>query len=142
MLGRSGQGTAVAATPPLPRSYPDFRGGWPYILGMTRFKMRTVAGATRLRDALVAIGSATQSVRGSRKAYDTSASEVEVRDLAEQLLLSQPWFVADSEGVSPISDAAKRNLPPCGKCKAYRGDPCRSPSGATRYPHVERKESP
>jgi hypothetical protein len=33
-----GQGTAVAATPPLPRSYPDFRGGRPYIHGMATNK--------------------------------------------------------------------------------------------------------
>lgn len=35
-------------------------------------------------------------------------------------------------------DASRRQLPPCLKCGAALGDPCRRPSGRTTPPHVNR----
>lgn len=37
-----------------------------------------------------------------------------------------------------IIEAASDNLPPCPKCSALRGDPCRKPNGHTTTPHLER----
>lgn len=39
-----------------------------------------------------------------------------------------------------ILDAATRVLPPCPKCKALRGDPCRTPMDKITKPHKEREE--
>lgn len=38
--------------------------------------------------------------------------------------------------MAPIAAALK--LPPCAKCKALRGDPCRTPAWRTRMPHAGR----
>jgi Zn finger protein HypA/HybF involved in hydrogenase expression len=40
--------------------------------------------------------------------------------------------------MSHIMHAAKWNLPPCPKCGAWQGDPCRTPGWQTRAPHKER----
>ncbi len=40
-----------------------------------------------------------------------------------------------------VLEAAKMNLPPCKKCGALRGDPCRKPSGVTTTPHLERMQN-
>lgn len=37
---------------------------------------------------------------------------------------------------TPITAAI--GYPRCAKCEALRGDPCRTPSGKTRFPHDER----
>jgi hypothetical protein len=39
---------------------------------------------------------------------------------------------------SHIAFASKHNLPPCPTCKAWRGDPCRTPGWKTRAPHKDR----
>ena len=44
-----------------------------------------------------------------------------------------------TDEMTPVLDAAMRNLPPCKRCGAARGDPCRTPRGSTRYPHKERE---
>lgn len=58
VLGCPGQGPAVAATPPLPLSYPDFRGGRPYIHDMAtnngQVTPRTLTDAM-IREALDAL---------------------------------------------------------------------------------------
>jgi len=41
--------------------------------------------------------------------------------------------------MGPVRDAITRNLPPCPKCKADRGDPCRLPSWRTCKPHKARE---
>lgn len=38
---------------------------------------------------------------------------------------------------TPVTAAI--TLPKCVECSALRGDPCRTPSGKTRFPHDERK---
>lgn len=43
---------------------------------------------------------------------------------------------------SHILHAVENNLRPCPRCKAERGDPCRTPSWRTRAPHVERYGPP
>ena len=40
---------------------------------------------------------------------------------------------------SPIEDAWRRNLPPCPKCHAWKGDPCRTPRDRVTKPHRERE---
>ena len=45
---------------------------------------------------------------------------------------SLPW-------TGPVYDAVKRRLPACVACGALRGDPCRTPTGRTRPPHVTRE---
>lgn len=47
-----------------------------------------------------------------------------------------------------VGDAIDRNLPPCPKCDAHRGDPCRLPtrylsgvSAPTTKPHKAREEA-
>jgi hypothetical protein len=41
--------------------------------------------------------------------------------------------------LSPIEDAYRRDLPPCPKCGASKGDPCRSPKGKTIKAHSARE---
>lgn len=40
--------------------------------------------------------------------------------------------------MSRVYEAAQYNLPPCPKCGALQGDPCRTPSNKTCNPHKER----
>lgn len=42
--------------------------------------------------------------------------------------------------MTPILDAATRNLPACPRCGAWQGDPCRKPGGGTTAPHKAREE--
>jgi hypothetical protein len=37
-----------------------------------------------------------------------------------------------------VADASERDLPPCPKCGAGRGDPCRTPGDRTTDPHASR----
>lgn len=38
-----------------------------------------------------------------------------------------------------ILEAARANYPPCPRCGALNGDPCRTPSWHTTKPHKERE---
>lgn len=40
---------------------------------------------------------------------------------------------------SPIEDAYRRELPPCRKCGALKGDPCRTPKNKVTRPHKQRE---
>lgn len=43
--------------------------------------------------------------------------------------------------MTPIVDAATRNLPPCPLCQALQGDPCRTPNWETTKPHAARERA-
>ncbi len=122
---------------------------------MIRLRMGTSNRVRRMLAALVKEGHPAQSTPGPKGWIDTTATEPEARDVARRagmLVLrviqsdddgrSESFNnVDEGRGLGPVHDAVKRGLPVCTACLARPGDPCRTSSGRTCWPHDARERA-